>query len=421
MTAEAPEAADEADLLDAVTRSFVDDRPKASTPLPVGVAVSGGGDSVALLHLMHRAAPQAGFRLSAVTVDHGLRSDAAAEAAQVAGLCAGLGIPHDTLRWQGPEATGNLMDQARRARIALIANWAQGRGIGHVVLGHTADDQAESFLMNLSRAAGLEGLSGMRGSWHEAGIHWARPLLGVGRGTLRDFLRRQGLSWIDDPTNEDDRFARVRARKALKALTPLGISVPGLVQSIGHLATANAALAQLTARAAEGITEAAGALTVAAGPFWAEPDEIRRRLLNGIIRWMGGAAYTPRAEQLARLEAALRGGRDATLGGLRFVVRAQEIHILREARAVTGAVPVGQIWDHRWEVRGPDGGEVRCLGAVGLAQVPDWREAGIPRNVAQVTPGVWRGDRLVSAPALGFGKGYSATIVPSLRIFLLSH
>ena len=192
----------DAALLQAARNAFLPE-----TPARIGIAVSGGGDSMALLHLMHRRAVEGGPPVAAVTVDHGLRPESAAEAAGVAAFCAARGIPHQTLRWQGPSETGNLMDQARRARLRLIAAWAQGAGgpgIGHVVLGHTADDQAESFLMNLGRAAGIDGLSGMRPAWHEQGIHWARPLLGHSRAALRDYLRRHGLPWVDDPSNDND-------------------------------------------------------------------------------------------------------------------------------------------------------------------------------------------------------------------------
>ena len=96
----------------------------------------------------------AGLQVRAVTVDHGLRPEAAAEAAWVGRLCAGLGVPHDTLQWQGWDGAGNLQDQARRARLSLIADWAKVAGLGAVALGHTQDDQAETVLMRLARRAG---------------------------------------------------------------------------------------------------------------------------------------------------------------------------------------------------------------------------------------------------------------------------
>ena len=183
----------------------------------IGVALSGGGDSTALLHLRLAA----GFRVEAVTVDHRLRADSAAEAAAVGEWCRVLGVRHEIRVWEHGAVEGNLMDQARRARMALIAGWAEARGIGVVALGHTRDDVAETVLMGLSRAAGIAGLSGMRREFDAGRVRVHRPLLDAGREELRAWLRGQGIRWVDDPTNENDRFTRVKARKALAALAPL--------------------------------------------------------------------------------------------------------------------------------------------------------------------------------------------------------
>ncbi|MFN3845532.1 MAG: tRNA lysidine(34) synthetase TilS [Paracoccaceae bacterium] len=414
-------ADEDAGLLLAATQAFVGTRSEGAAPLPVVVAVSGGGDSMALLHLMHRAAPLAGYAVQAVTVDHGLRPEAAAEAAGVACFCATLGIPHATLRWGGRESTGNLMDQARRARLRLIGNWAVSQAIGHVVLGHTADDQAESFLMNLSRAAGLDGLSGMRAEWQSDGTVWSRPLLAHSRASLRAYLRRQGVAWVDDPSNDNDRFARVKARRALKALGPLGITVQRLNMTIANLAAAQGAVLHATAKAAEGIEERAGALRVPVQLLLTQPAEIQRRLLIGMVRWMNGADYPPREAKVSQLQQALHAGRDATLGGVRFRHRDECLVIMRESRAAGPAASLGAIWDHRWRVTGPGQAQVRALGADGLAQTKDWRAAGIERDVAVVTPGVWVGDQLVAAPLLGFGDHFTATLTAAFGLFLISH
>ncbi len=128
------------------------------------------------------------------------------------------------------------MDAARRARIGLIRDWALSRGIGVVVLGHTREDVAETLLMGLARKAGIAGLLGMRAAWDERGLRVVRPLLQAGGRELRDWLRDRGIPWVDDPTNENDRFTRVRARKVLAALAPLGISAEGLAEVAGNLA-----------------------------------------------------------------------------------------------------------------------------------------------------------------------------------------
>ena len=176
----------------------------------VAVAVSGGSDSMALLMLMQRWAEDNGARISAVTVDHGLRPEAAGEAAMVARFCAQRGIPHEVLKWQGWDGTGNLQAAAREARYRLIADWVRAQGVEAVCLGHTRDDQAETFLMRLARKAGSDGLRGMPDRFDRHGVHWVRPVLGQSRADLRAFLRRHGVLWVEDSSNEDERFDRVR-------------------------------------------------------------------------------------------------------------------------------------------------------------------------------------------------------------------
>lgn len=390
------------------------------SPAQIGVAVSGGSDSMALLHLFHRAFPG---KVSAVTVDHGLRAEATVEAAGVAAFCAQRSIPHAILRWQGPEPTGNLMDQARRARLSLIADWAKVAGITHVLLGHTADDQAESFVMNLARKAGLDGLSGMRSQWEEGGIHWMRPFLHVHRQELRDYLAGQGVHWIDDPSNDNDRFTRVKARKVLKSLAPLGITAEILAQSVTHLAAARQALNWALCQAlGQSVVEQAGALNLPIRDYRRMMPDLQRRALVAMIGWMTGGGYTPREVQLFRLGMALDQGADATLAGLRFQHRQDRLHITREPRAVMGAVPMGQVWDHRWRITGPTlpGHEIRALGVAGLALCPGWRDYG-PRPALIVSPAIWSGETLISAPMAGNPGQYRAELTQSLTEFILSH
>ncbi|MCU0828923.1 MAG: tRNA lysidine(34) synthetase TilS [Tabrizicola sp.] len=394
-------------LTDRLVGLLRDELPAGET---IGIALSGGGDSTALFHLCLAA----GFRVEAVTVDHRLRPESAGEAAAVGRACADLGVPHAVRVWEHGAVAGNLMDAARRARMALILAWARERGIGHVALGHTQDDQAETFLMGLARQAGLPGLSGMRRRWEEAGVTYHRPLLEAGRAELRDWLRDRGLEWVDDPTNENARYQRVRARAALAALAPLGITAGGLAAVAGNLSQAQAALAVQVRAAAGHLRVEAGALALSSR-LWEAPDEVHRQVLVEALRWLTGASYAPRAADLARFLAAVRAGRDATLAGCRF----RKGWLLREAHALGGPVRVGLRWDGRWEVLGP-AGEVRALGAAGLRQCPDWRETGLPRAVLEVTPGIWDGDRLLAAPVAGWPQGWSARLVASDHLFGLS-
>lgn len=387
---------------------------------PVGLAVSGGGDSMAMLHLMARVAPHAGLALQVVTVDHALRPESADEAAFVAKVCAALGVPHSVLVWDHGKITGNLMEAAREGRYRLMADWAQARGLEQVALAHTADDQAETFLMGLSREAGLDGLAGMRHGWNRNGVTFRRPFLTLTRAELRGFLVRHGLSWVEDPTNENDRYSRTKARRALKALQPLGITVDRLAAVTSHLSMAQGVVRDAVARAGnEVVTEIAGSLRFDRGPFQLCSPEIQRRLLIAMVRWIGGQGHPVRESKVFALGSALQQQKDATLGGVRFRWAGESCSVSREARACGGPVALGQVWDGRWMVAGAEG-EIRALGAVGLRQCPDWRQTGTPRQVLEVTPGVWQGDILTAAPCAGFGPA-TATCAPGFHAFLLSH
>jgi tRNA(Ile)-lysidine synthase len=392
--------------------------------LPLGLAVSGGGDSVALLCL----AVDAGLPVAAVTVDHGLRPEAAAEAAWVAALCRDLGVPHDILRWQGWDGAGNLQDQARRARLSLIADWAKGRGIGFVALGHTQDDQAETVLMRLARSAGVDGLSAMAARRAHLGVVWLRPLLGVSRAALRDDLRSRGQGWIDDPSNDALRFDRVKARHVLAALGPLGVDAGVLAGVAARMAEAREALAEETLAAAQALARVQlGDVVIDRAGFLALPAEIRRRLLVGALVWVASAEYGPRAEPVQALLAAIARGRGGTLGGCRVLCGPKTLRITREAKAVAEIIAsVGGVWDGRWRITGPQikGLQVRALGAAGLAQCPDWRAAGLPHASALALPGVWRDAALVAAPVLRADESWQASPAgPSDAFFLslLSH
>lgn len=374
---------------------------------------------MAMLDLaVRQVAPR--WSLCAVTVDHRLRPEAAEEAAFVGRRCAEIGIQHDVLIWEHGEVKGNLMQAASAARYGLMAAWAARRGVTCVLVAHTADDQAETFLMGLARSAGLDGLSGMRPSFHVDGVRFARPLLRQTRQGLREHLARHRLTWVDDPTNENPEYTRVKARRSLAALAPLGIDVRNLTEVIYNLAAARAALHAAAVKAASRIVqEKAGALMVERQAFQACEPEVRRRLLIGMVQWIGGGRHAPRESKVAALMQAVDANRDATLAGVRFRNRGDHYIVSREARACGPAVQPGEVWDGRWRLTGGEG-EVRALGPEGLRQCPDWRKTGLSRQSLEVTPGLWQEDRLIAAPCAGFGPA-AATLTASFSLFLLSH
>ena len=389
-------------------------------PAKLGLAVSGGSDSMAMLHLF----AQAGWPVQAATVDHRLRPEAAEESAFVAGVCKGLGVPHTKLVWNHGAVPGNLMQAASAARYRLLADWARDQGIAQVALAHTADDQAETFLMGLSRAAGLDGLTGMRPEFSHDGVTFTRPFLQASRADLRASLQRRGLAWVDDPTNDNDRFTRTRARRALQALKPLGITVDRLATVIHNLAMAQGALSDAVARAGrDTVHPFAGALSFQRQAFLDLGAEVDRLLLQAMLGWMADLAHAPRADSIANLCRAIAQGRDATLAGCRLRHRDGSYTMTREQRAVGGAVSPDALWDRRWRVAGPapSGATLGALGAEGLRALANWRATGLPREVLMVTPAVWQGNRLIAAPLAAPQVGWSARLDVSRSLFGLSH
>lgn len=374
----------------------------------VGVAVSGGGDSVALLDIASRVGAAAGVGLRAVTLDHGLRPESALEARLVAGWARARGVAHSTLRWNGPTDDGNLQAAARAARYRLIGAWARAEGVGAVLLAHTIDDVAETFLMRLGRRSGVEGLAMMSSAFRREGVLWLRPLLGIERSELRDHLRRVGQVWIEDPSNEDPRFGRARMRRLLPALAAGGIPVAALADVARNLGAARAALAHHAAEAAaQVLTEDRGDLVVARDAYVALPAETRRRLLTRALRWISGTDHPARGAGIGRFDAALCAGRAATLGGVRLQPgRAGAARLGREPRAV-GAVlsDPARAWDGRWRLEGappPAGAVLRATGAAGLAACPGWRRFGLPRASQIAAPALWSAEGgLLAAPLAG--------------------
>jgi tRNA(Ile)-lysidine synthase len=272
----------------------------------LGVAVSGGPDSLALLLLAAAARPG---DVAAATVDHGLRAESAAEAAMVARLCAARGIPHDVLTVT--VADGNLQAEARSARYAALAAWAGQHGLAALATAHHADDQAETLLMRLNRGSGVAGLAGVRERAVVPGttLPLIRPVLGWRRAELAEVVTAAGVTAADDPSNANDRFDRVRMRGHLA--TADWLDVPALAASAVHLADADAALDWAARREwSECVTAAPMGLTYRPQA----PRAIALRVLMLVVTKLDGEA--PRGSAVARLFDALVAGKTASIGGL---------------------------------------------------------------------------------------------------------
>ena len=323
---------------------FLDQTFDRDPPARIGVACSGGGDSMALLHLVARWARERQVACQAVTVDHGLRPEARTEATLVAEACEGLRLRHETLQWQW-DGQGNLQDAARRGRLSLIAGWAREHELTHVCVGHTEDDQAETLVMRLARGSGVDGLAGMRAERQSHGITWLRPLLNMSRQTLRDWLRAEEISWAEDPSNDDTRFDRVRARQAIATL---GLDPARLGRTARQMQAAEAVLHRAMLDLAQAaVTQDDDALLLDRAALRAALPDTRWRLVAAALQYIGGAAYRPRFAPLEDFTAALLDGEGRTLAGVRSVrAGAAAMRLAPEHGPDPSAAPRDNF--HRW-------------------------------------------------------------------------
>lgn len=307
---------------------------------PIAVAVSGGADSMALALLAQAWTQSSGRILRTITVDHRLRVDSGTEAVQVGAWLAARGIAHDVLAWTGDKPTSGVQEAARAARYRLIADWARANGIGHVLVAHHLDDQAETILMRLARGSGITGLAGMRSVTARHGIRICRPLLNVPKARLLATLRVAGQDWIEDPSNQSAKFARTGYRRLNGLLEERGA---GSVQiaAIAHAFARLDALMQAATRRVLGagaVRLADGTVTFPHALYAALPDAIAARLLRDVLAEVGGRPLAPRGDRLARAQVRLREARPKgaesprsfTLGGCRIGFRQGEIRISPE-------------------------------------------------------------------------------------------
>lgn len=341
---------------------------------PVLVALSGGGDSVALLHLL--AAELGAQRVRAAIVDHALRDGSSIDAARAKGFAEALGVPVEilTVRWE--EGSNRAQQAAREARYRVICAYARGANLNTIVAAHTADDQAETVLMRAANGSTWRGLAGIVSFafapiWPEGrGLALARPLLNVRREPLRAYLREQRAEWIEDPANTNPKFERVRVRARLRDLEADGVDPARLVQ----LATRLRARADELDRAALNLIAAAATpdfVTAISRAAWSGPHEVRCRALSVLIAAAGGASREPPWSEVEALGQRIfgEGYRGETHSGVEFAPMKGGVRLQREPGAVLGradGVPPllpltltaneEAIWDGRLAVTAPEPG-----------------------------------------------------------------
>jgi tRNA(Ile)-lysidine synthase len=353
----------------------------------IGLAVSGGSDSLALLYLAHDWAKQSGAKLHVLTVDHGLRAGSAAEAEAVAAICMGLGFAHETLKWQGPKPTTGIQAKARKARYDLMAGWCVSHDVPWLLTGHTADDQVETVAMRMARTDSVRSLAGIWPTREWGGVQIFRPLLGLSRAALRLDLQRRGVSWCDDPSNDNPVFERVRVRQRLHDqprsddLAAVAVAAQGQSRDDaaageawlrGHCMVDALGFGQIPRAALAGLSRDVGLYVV-------------DRLLQG---FGGGDRTVDRAKRLALLSWLTTGAVGRRCLGGAVVAARRDVFLFGREWARISQMPFlvldnqPVLWDQRFWISGAAGLSVQPAGAAAGFQ----RDPAYPAFVQQALP-----------------------------------
>jgi len=420
-------------------------------PCPhIGVAVSGGGDSMALVLLADRWARVHGGRVSALTVDHGLRKESRKEALTVRRWLKRRGINHHILTWTkeardigaGVAGGSNLQARARDARYGLMENWCLNKSVLHLLLGHHRDDQAETFLMRLSRGSGLFGLAAMASVTEKPAHRLLRPLLDCNRVHLELFLKREKQIWVEDPSNKDTKYTRVRIREKMPEFAKLGLDAARIAKTAGVLGQDRKVLEETVAGvlAVAARPDPAGFVRFDASSVMAAPKAVGIRALVRLLAMVGGGVYPPRQSGLDRLYEEIASSRRGasfkarTLAGCRILAEHQgqgqggSLLVCREARAqeddlcITGPSKIH--WDGRFLLRfgesqgvqkqGAQGNKSRkmrlLLGPLGrdgwteIKHTPHATMRSLPDVVRQTLPAVFDQKGVLEVPHLGYRR-----------------
>lgn len=385
------------------------------------LAVSGGADSMALMHLVARWRQLRGDGpdILIATVDHRLREGSAEEAAAVAKEARRLGLEHRTLVRSGPRPTARVEELAREARYALLVEAAKSCAAPvAIVTAHTQDDQAETLLMRLARGSGVDGLAGMqpvRGVDGADGVAIVRPLIGVAKSRLKATLEALGVCWFEDPSNQSAEFERVRLRQARDDLAWLGLESDKIALSARRLQRAQLALNAATDELQKACVDVHGGAfaSIKRDAFQDAPEEIQLRLLTRVIAKFGGNSRPALMAQVEELAAKLARAsvKGVTLGGTIVAADQRHIKVFREPgreglAEVTVEPGARQLWDGRFvigiDLKAKRPIKVRALGADAYAtlkrELPDGMK--LPARAAATLPSLWQGERLLVVPHL---------------------
>lgn len=372
---------------------------------PIAVACSGGPDSMALTLLAHQWAREHGVSLLALIVDHGLRATSADEARQTQQWLQQRHIPSEILSLS--LLTGSrLQERARHARYDALLNACRRHAIPFLLLGHHADDQAETVLFRLARGSGLNGLCGMAVKQQRQGIELLRPLLSVSKAVLLRYCELQHQPWILDPSNSHPAFARTSLRHILANTASLNASerLWRVSHAMGQFRAAEEA--RLLEWVKIHVTLSAYGTARLASPFGDLHALDQTEILSRLLQCVDGSTDIPRTDDINRLLRRMPLRQTQSLHRCLIMPQTEGWLICREPAETQAAVPLehGLQWDRRFIVdyHGDDGYHIAALGESGRRHVKDHLRLNLPLPVQQSLPTLWRLDAVACVPHMGY-------------------
>ena len=393
----------------------------------LGLAVSGGSDSLAMLYICNDWALKNKVKLHCVTVDHQLRSESSKEAELVAGHCDGLGINHEIVKWKHERnISGNLSDLARSARYGLIDKWR--KELSFVLVGHTQNDQIETFFMNLKRGSGIEGMKGMPLSFKRPeGYYILRPLIHSSRESLQQVLQEKNITWVSDPSNLNEDFERISQRKTWEILKSKGFSESRIELSMAHMRRAHDAFKimlpiQFRQIGKQELTD----LLWDYKAFIALPEEFKLRFISSAVMWNGNLHHRPRFKAVLDVLKNMEEKKTTVLGGAIFYHHAGKIRMTTEFKSLKDSTvncSLGSVWRNIWEVkRAIKNGYIAPIGINGNNQLSKRQRSSMPYRSRIIQPGIFLKEKLLLAPTLDVeNSGYLSFCGIKFKDFLKSH
>ena len=364
-----------------------------------GIAVSGGSDSMALFHMLTDWESSNKPEIIVASIDHGLRSESKSEVEFVKKACEMKKVEHFSLAptTHLSKMPGNLQDNARSARYKLLRNWAIAKNLQCILLGHTLDDQEENLLIRFFRGSGVDGLVSMEEMVPRNEILWIRPLLKFRKEDLRNYLRNKNYSWVDDPSNHDDKYKRVKIRKLLKQLKSNNLITPNFVKTADHMLRASKLSREVAISNSKTLLSFndVGQISFQVEKFSQLFEDSQYRILAGILSWFSGRFYKPRFSQLENMynkifNVNMKG---FTLGGTVFKKKNGIVTVTRELGSIEENFLVKNkkfIWDNRWLITLKAGSQgqlyVKPYGLLGIDDQEIFITGEFDRNAMATIP-----------------------------------